>query len=201
MKRIGLICLSILITLGVMGVGYAYWTQTIDTTANVQMATMDWIFTDCFVKDQGIDWTCDPGTFDNIRQLQYDIGSTTAVVRKADNHYIDCTMANIYPGYYTALNAQLKNVGTLPIQIQSVTLYYGGQSYALTDDGTVVTTNDGVFQFEWIGDTVNRIPQGNRQWIENFDILALNPVYSTPTHTQTYPFSITINGVQTNQTP
>ena len=53
MKKIGVICLALVLALGALGVGYAMWDKTLTITATVQTGEVDAEFTEAFTDDDG----------------------------------------------------------------------------------------------------------------------------------------------------
>ena len=60
MKKIGVICLALVLALGTLGAAFALWSENLSVDATVKTAEVDWEFTSfTSVKDQGYDWTGD----------------------------------------------------------------------------------------------------------------------------------------------
>ena len=79
MKKIGIICLAVLLALGALGVGYAKWFDTLNIQGTVETGELDWEFVaNSFnQKDVGLDWTGDLMASPVLTQLDKDVGSTT----------------------------------------------------------------------------------------------------------------------------
>jgi hypothetical protein len=210
----GLIILVVVVlALGSLGAGYAYWTQDLIVNGTVKTGNLDWNFVKPFKQlDTTMQFLDNEDNNDynfNLEDLDQDadqIDRNIAYVSGSivDPHLIVITMSNTYAGYYNELYTYVRNTGTLPLKIHRVKLTYGGEEYTLTDDivhSTPVITNDGVFAFRWIGDSTGGLvipPSETTKFTENFAIYVVSPLPSTPTHQQTYNFTITLEAVQFN---
>lgn len=131
--KTGIVCLALLLALGTMGVGYAHWSDTVTISGTAETGE----FNDCFgwvvSNDDGVpDGVIDPG--DNgldpyepqtagspCGREDMDVASTTALLEE-DPHYMTVTLTHAYPCYYPTLFYSLKNDGTIPSQIVSITV-------------------------------------------------------------------------------
>jgi hypothetical protein len=212
MKRMGLILIVVLLlAMGAMGAGYAFWTQNLTVEGTVKTGSLDWKFVSPFNQldttvqflDGGKDYNFNLADLnEDTWQIDRNVGYVGG--RIENPHLITVTMNNVYPGYYNELYTYFRNIGTLPLKIRQVKLTYAGEDYNLTDDhsiSTAVVTHDGCFAFRWIGDGTNGLvipPSTTVKWAENFAIYIINPTPSTSTHQQLYDFTITLEGIQFN---
>ncbi len=100
MKKLGLICLVLVIAIASIGVAYARWSQTFTLDGSVATGTFDVVF-DSFTKPS----TTNGATF----------GAT-----KVDNHTYNITLSNLYPGLDATFDFVLKDSGTIPAKITDV---------------------------------------------------------------------------------
>jgi hypothetical protein len=109
MKKIGLLCLALVLALGALGVSYAMWYEDLYISGTVNTGEVDWAF-DCGTVTWGD--PCDPATVDkqsddlfaNIRTTGKDVGCTDVVCvdtdADGDVDTLQVTIHNAYPGYY-----------------------------------------------------------------------------------------------------
>lgn len=105
MKKIGLICLALVLTLGLMGVGYAMWSKTLDISGTVNTGEVNAIFTTA---------TC---TEDPEAEGK-DVGSCE--VLGAGTQTLTITITNGYPCYGCTVDFTVDNTGTIPVKVQSL---------------------------------------------------------------------------------
>jgi len=141
------------------GLAYAHWSETLFVNGEVDTGELDWEFvSNSFMcKDVGNDWTCDPYTMANVRQLTKDVGSTTGVLSDTDGDgdldTLTVTLSNVYPCYYNELSVKVHNNGTIPLHTQSAIIVWGDQEITLpTGTILVLEDNDGkdVFEIRWM---------------------------------------------------
>ncbi|HUW44667.1 MAG TPA: hypothetical protein VMW50_02615 [Dehalococcoidia bacterium] len=126
MKKIGLLCLALVLALGAMGVGYSLWSDSLYVDGSIETGSLCWEWTGTYTNDPGppnsvIDWTCRPG-FEGPPLYFWptgkDVGYTDAVV--IDSHTIELTMVNVYPCYFVAVSVYARNCGTIPLHFERV---------------------------------------------------------------------------------
>jgi len=124
MKKIGLLCLAIVLALGALGVGYAAWTDTIyiDGTVTTGVAKICIDETKPITQlDTGLDHhavtTCEPFSIDYAGQGDdpKDVGNTT--VTRLDCDTLEVIVNNAYPCYYNHIDFWVVNRGTIPLKI------------------------------------------------------------------------------------
>jgi len=160
MKKTGLIALAVVLALGAMGVGLAFWNETLTITGTVATGELDVQFSAQKSNDDGSQldpseggsWTgtTDPNntadwTWTGTRYL-YNVGSTTCELTRvggvADGEVGDngmntmtITIDNAYPCYYGNVAFTIDNIGSIPVHIESIKLVEiskDGQTYTLT---------------------------------------------------------------------
>jgi len=136
MKKIGLICLAVVLAVGVIGFGYANWSQTLTITEEVNTGDFCVGIRDVGTDDEGPsladggalhpsdppnDGTEDPGYTKNV-------GSANSVngVYKCTHEDVDFyedvteTINNGYPCYRCTITLEFANCGSVPAKGQSV---------------------------------------------------------------------------------
>lgn len=125
MKKIGLLSLALVLALGGLGAGFAYWTETLEIGQNpVTMGEMKVKFTDFWVS-----------------QVQPDgQGIVTGSATKIDDQTYSLTMSNLFPGK-TAITAgafkfifNIKNTGTIPVRITDLVITKTGGDQEVWDN-------------------------------------------------------------------
>jgi predicted ribosomally synthesized peptide with SipW-like signal peptide len=120
-KKLGLTALAIVVALGMLGIGYAYWTDKLVITGNANTGNLHLIITG--VQSEDPENTLDPG-------YGYD-AADTIVVAGGDQKSASITINNAYPGYKTGATVSVQNTGTVPVKVQSITLKYDSGNPAL----------------------------------------------------------------------
>ena len=159
MKKIGIICLTLVLALGTLGVGYAHWSQTIYIDQTVMTGTLCWGFQEGTleaIKDTNVpppnqdpanwDWSSNVGFFGPPFQLDKNVGYVEVSLEedKGCVHQgyklfakAKVTFHNVYPCYYNDIHVWVANGGTIPIKVEEIkitdssgtTNLSGGQHY------------------------------------------------------------------------
>ena len=117
MKKIWLLCLALVLALGTMGTGLAYWTEVLEITGTVSMGELDAEFSakSCDDSDgaalNGGELTC----------TLSDGGDTEPGSSPVDMSKCTVTITNAYPGYVATCALTIKNNGTIPAKVAAVT--------------------------------------------------------------------------------
>jgi hypothetical protein len=217
MKKIGLLCLALVLALGTLGIGYAAWIDTITIEGQVTTGELCWEFVSCSLLDdvQPVnyggdyptatpDYTCNPG-FTLKPGDGYFWKLDKNVAWGAQNitnggKTLEVTLNNAYPCYFNSLSFYVYNCGTIPLKVDHIVIngqiYTRGVPYVQYD-----FNGDGAFDFE--------IQWGNN-WGEQIDPGAPSPEFSFWMHVlqpcpqsqlDTLTFNITLVAVQWNEYP
>jgi len=183
MKKLGLIMLVVVLALGVLGVGYAYWTQNIFVNATVKTGYVQASFTsdqstptfaDTAVTPYGVAWYTE-----SIGDVAY-TGDT-----------LNITLSNAYPGMTAVIPITLKNTGSIPIG--GINGVADSANFNLPTGSTVVLTGSGLAGELAVGDTTSAVitvsvPLGlvpdNASFVQN--------------NTTSYSFTMTVTSTQFN---
>ncbi len=143
MKKIGLICLTLVLGLGGLGVAYATWTQELVVTETVETGEVDWEF----YGNPAVVPTIPPPT---ITQDDYgldppgytkNVASTTATFTDpdfdGDFDQLNLVIDNAYPGYANNIGFWVHNNGSIPVIYQNVIISDADETYTLTAPGLV----------------------------------------------------------------
>ena len=158
MKKIGLIALIVVLSLGVIGVGYAAWSQTFNVTGTVSAGSYIISIAQTPVATLFNDGGT-IGTFSAGSSL-HDVSSTataaiSAVTSTGTSAGFSITITNGYPGLKLKVPYTLTNTGSVPSLISAVKIGTKGGSLASWDgsltnivygtatDVTVQNTTDG----------------------------------------------------------
>ncbi|MTV50000.1 hypothetical protein GJ688_13550 [Heliobacillus mobilis] len=107
MKKIKFVGMTLALAFGVMGAGFAAWTEDIKVNAQVTTGTYDVLFSSITSDDDGT--KTDPGMDKNVAK--------TEVTPASDNKSFGVTIDNAYPGYNSKVSYTVKNNGSIPIKI------------------------------------------------------------------------------------
>ena len=144
MKKIGLICLSLILALGTLGIAYASWTDQVTIVETVSTGEVLVGIVDLGTDDDGTHGqpgdpdsyfagNLDPG-WQNDAFYQYDKNVASCVstngalvVDAAGNEVagyhisVTETLDNVYPSYAPTINIEIKNLGTIPVILTNIT--------------------------------------------------------------------------------
>jgi len=129
MKKLGLICLVLVMSIGCIGIAYAKWSQTLTANNNVRTGTYDVVFNSFNPPNpiNGATFSAAPDSMD-------------------PTHIYDINLNNVYPSLDSPFTFVLKNTGTIPAKITDIKI--DGNSVVNTNYkyskplGTGHTTND-----------------------------------------------------------
>ena len=108
MKRIGLICLALVLALGAMGVGLAQWTETLTISGVVCTGELDVDYTNVNCSDN---------------EGAEDVATCSVTVSGADDsEVLTITIDNGYPCYTCTVDFDVINAGTIPVNLGGVQL-------------------------------------------------------------------------------
>jgi hypothetical protein len=221
MKKIGLLCLALVLALGTLGIGYAHWCDTIYIEGQVTTGELCVEFVNCDLMDDeepvnyGGDYpTDDPDNTSNNGfvfepgkgywwELDKNVGWGTQNISDDGmwgGKTLTVTLNNVYPSYFNELTFYLHNCGTIPLKIDHIVIngqnYTGGVPYVQFD-----FNGDGAYDFE--------IQWGNN-WGEQLEPCSASPEFSFWMHVlqpcpqaqlDTLTFTICIVVVQWNGYP
>lgn len=116
MKKIGLLCLALVLALGTLGVGYAMWDKTlyIDGTVNTGEVNLE------IVAISQDDARIDPGNLITGQPKDKDVGWTEVQIDPNDNQRAIVTVHNAYPCYENYIHFSVHNSGTVPVKLQNI---------------------------------------------------------------------------------
>ena len=166
MKKIGLLCLALVLALGALGVGYASWTDSVTIDGSVTTGEVCIMFADCDLIDdvQPIntggdyptndpDYTCLNGfAYDSTPDHGYywELDKNVAwgeQLISADGKTLEVTLHNTYPCNFNRLGFYVLNCGTIPIKIDHILIdgipFSGGVPFVQYD-----FNGDGAYDFE-----------------------------------------------------
>jgi hypothetical protein len=107
MKKVGLLALAMVMALGALGVGYAYWTQNIYVNATVANGYVQAAFTTPQPNPTFVDTGVLGGTA-GVAWYQSSIYATSGDV-------LTVTLSNAYPGMTATMPIAIRNTGSIPI--------------------------------------------------------------------------------------
>lgn len=116
MKKIGLICMALVLALGVMGAGLAFWNETLTISGTVATGELDIEFTECTCSDTDTDMA-------NGGEVVCDLtddGDTEPTGSLADMSKATITISNAYPSYTATCLLTVHNNGTIPAKVKLV---------------------------------------------------------------------------------
>jgi predicted ribosomally synthesized peptide with SipW-like signal peptide len=137
MKKLGFIALAVVLALGVLGVGFALWSQQLTITGTVETGTLLVGIRDTGTNDPPPDLTTPPGVVkpidppnDGTIDEGYDknVGAIESINGKykftKDNvdYYHDITykITNAYPCYTGTGSFAVANGGTIPVKVKTI---------------------------------------------------------------------------------
>jgi hypothetical protein len=221
MKKIGLLCLALVLALGTLGIGYAAWIDTITIHGQVTTGELCWKFVSCSLLDDVVyggkptnyggdyptavpDRTCNPGFVEDEElgffwPLNKNVGWGAQNITDGGKT-LKVTLNNVYPCYFNAMSFYVKNCGTVPLKVDHIVIngqnYTGGEPYVQFD-----FNGDGAYDFEiqWGNNWGAQIDPGDRSPEFSFWMHVLQPCPQSQLDTLT--FTIEIVAVQWNEYP
>jgi hypothetical protein len=145
MKKTRLLIATLVCAVMLMGVGYAWWTDTITLGGTVATGNMDVVFSQA-----------DLSGFDSI--------AGASALLSADKKTITCNFTNLYPGAQGILNTGITNNSSIPVKLSNVNVAFTGDAAQLKSH-LLVSLNPNS-DFVTIDQFVNNI----RGEISNLDI-------------------------------
>ena len=207
MKKIGLLCLALVLALGALGVGYASWTDTIFVTGTVNTGTVSLGFSKILesevdeFEDKEVGSISGQLTGAVLCQIDY-AGVPRDVREKAE-----FTMLNAYPCYETAVVVDVASCGTVPVIIDGLTITMvrvdaaGAVLETLTWVGTTGQSGyfnnaagETVFAIDVVNLVGSQLHQGDKNAVE-FDMHVKQPAEQNAI----YIITVTITGIQWNE--
>lgn len=152
MRKVALLCLAAVLSLSVMGFGFAKWSSTVGATVDAKTGSykLAWVNNSMIQHDKGPDWHAKQGLVGvDVDSELKDVGSTSGSFEDTDKDgFLDrynVTIDNAYPYYYNEISGKITNAGTIPLIIQKPTLHWQGNALKETE----LTIEDGFVY--WLG--------------------------------------------------
>ena len=210
MKKIGLLCLALVLALGALGVGYASWNDTIFVTGTVNTGTVELGFSKIMCsepfgefEDKEVGEIDCELTGDILCQVEY-AGEPTDVYREAV-----FTLTNAYPCYRTAVVVDVASCGSIPVKITELTITM--KQVDCQDPATIIETltwvgttghngyfnnaaGETVFAIDVVNLVGTQLHEGDKDSVE-FDMHVKQPAEQNAC----YIITISITGIQWNE--
>ena len=125
MKRIGLLCLALVLALGTLGIGYAMWFDTVTIEGTAETASLDLSF-DWAEPPIASEFYWEDGRLVLGEYLGKEVASTEAwysdeetniVTDKKGHETLNILVDNAYPGYIARVTFLLHNIGSVPLDV------------------------------------------------------------------------------------
>jgi len=152
MKKIGILLFVLVLAMGMMGIGYAMWSEDLTIEGTVYTGEVNVTFSH-YSNDGGEHGTCDAGGFlvpnfdpkepgtwnpdtqiwDGEREIK-NVASTNCeltVVEEIDT--LQITLDNAYPCYFGSVLFDIENTGSIPVKVNSVKLVGKSKNGVVTD--------------------------------------------------------------------
>jgi hypothetical protein len=212
MKKIGLLCLALVLALGALGIGYASWTDTIFIDGSVTTGEVCMEFTSCNMADEIpptnpggdadvipalADYTCRngfAGPAPEFWRLDKNVSWGTQLISE-DGKTLTVTLHNTYPCNFNSLSFYVENCGTIPIRIDHILIngqpFNSGVPYVQIDFNADTEYD---FEIQWGNNWGAQIEPEGRSPEFSFWMHTLQPCPQGQLDTLT--FTIEIVGVQ-----
>lgn len=137
MRKIGFICLALVMALGSLGVAYAAWAETLTIDGTVDTGEADWEFAGFLILDyheppidvpdfHSRDGFAGPAPYfwpDPLgKNVGWGVGTLVDTDGDGDNDTLEFTLHNVYPSYFNMVAVYPKVNGTMPLKVQSATI-------------------------------------------------------------------------------
>lgn len=181
MRKKWFVTLALVLSLALVGLGLAWWTDTLTIAGSVETGEVDVLFTGAFTDDDGVvndplidpDDPLDPPTYDK------NVAMKEAVISE-DGKTLTCVITNGYPSYAPTTYFTITNTGTVPVKITGVTV-------TPPAGGEVQVT---------VPDLVDEVIDPD----DSLDGVCIQHVTEAAAENSTYTYTVTINAVQWNAT-
>jgi len=196
MKKIVLICLTLVLALGLLGVGYARWAENLSISGTVETGEVDWEFYNIYYPDQPPECTqddvgIDPGWDKNVGSTGWAFSDSDG---DGDYDTLAITVSNAYPFYRNHLSTWVHCNGTVPIIIVGAWVSFGGGSEVWLPAGDWVYNNDSSLRVNF-GDNYG----DQLHFCDSRDISLAFEVLQPAQQSTQYTFSIRYEAVQYNE--
>ncbi|MDD4238082.1 MAG: hypothetical protein PHT62_05950 [Desulfotomaculaceae bacterium] len=133
MKKMMTVCLIAMLALGVMGFGFAKWSDTITAEVNVSTGSVLVGILDKGTNDQGPDPNVLPGINSEGKDVAsiVSLNSGTAIGNTGYFESITETITNAYPYYAPSTTIEIASLGSVPVKTESLNILWSG---ALADN-------------------------------------------------------------------
>ena len=135
MIKLGLICLVVLAALAITGVDYGAWSQTLNINAPVATGSYNVLFQQAVTNDDGAagnildpssqgSWSWTSGSLNAAEWVTGTRSANNKAVATISGTGTDTLTLNInraYVGYWSSVGCTIKNLGSIPIKINTVT--------------------------------------------------------------------------------
>jgi hypothetical protein len=189
--RVGIICVVLVLAFGVLGVGFAMWSDTLYIRGNVETGHINVEFVKASSSDP-------PGTNDTtlaldkamggfpyikIQQQDKDVGTTTVVID--DPKSTTVTITNGYPCYTVWVELYTRNLGSIPVRLTNIQfdppeVYVEGVGWIPTDlwlcSVMGLSTAGWIVTFTPSGGVEQVMSSGSNAWITNFPVELEHPL-------------------------
>lgn len=134
MRKLLIICMIAMLSLGLMGFGFAKWSDTVAINTTVNTGNVLVGIVDMGVNDTGLDPNVPPGVPPEIDKK--DVGSIvstngTAIGQTGYYENITETITNAYPYYAPGSTMRIASLGSVPVKLESLDIVWSG---ALADN-------------------------------------------------------------------
>ncbi len=109
MKKIGIICLALVLALGTLGVGYSLWWDTLYIEGTIETGEVEVCIVSIVADDVGVD----PGYEKDVAWVETEI---------IDCNHATITIHNAYPCYHTYIHFTAEFRGTVPVILEQINL-------------------------------------------------------------------------------
>jgi hypothetical protein len=222
MKKIGLLCLALVLALGTLGVGYAMWSDTVVIDQTVQTGTVEvGVFgvTNYTEEKDVLDLELTHGDF-KFKKLVDPVPGASLFGPGTYNFYESVTVAisNLYPSLSVLEDFVIGNAGSVPVKLQvglNVTdpdgvydhLDISWTKYLVRDDQVTVhgtgsgkATVSGSWQDGALGDIVEALES---QQLHECDVIVLfvdkHLQQEAPQGSEEASFTLTVTAIQWNK--
>jgi len=207
MKKIGLLCLALVVALGTFGVSYAMWSDSVTLSGPVNTGSVEWEFMgpvvnlDPCVTPPSVsnDWNCFYDLYGGDWELMgKDVACTDVVISSPDT--LTVTVNNAYPYYGNHIAFKVHGLGSIPLRFWKLEFYRDG----ILIDETYVEDKYVYLDYNaddkddlqlWWGDNLGSQLEYCNKLDMSFELLVLQPAEQNATYT----FTMKLIAVQWNE--
>ena len=133
MRKMGFICLAIVLSMGMLGVGYSLWSKQLLVSGEVNTGSFGGRFSQAVSNDPGtLDDPISQGSWSLVLDVpewdgtRDDHHTATTVVSGQGTKQLTVTLSDVYVSYRGSVGVTIENSGSIPLKVKTVDVEVSG---------------------------------------------------------------------------